>query len=238
MGIFGKSTKKPDPEGTARSLDEADRAAAYAFKSTKKPNLEGLAGALDESNHVAADAFDAWLNKAAKHGIARDGPYNTHSAGLIKHFEALDGILSSFMAIYRDPEPAKDTTLSYHIPAVIARSAASAANRQAEITKTVAAAAAKTARTDADRLHAIHDGLIAARHAVHATAATAAARDAARAARDAASAIINVDGNYDGSAGGGNDPRWRLYFAAVGDVIDCADDALIQSRHALYRVEP
>ena len=198
-----------------------------------KPSMEKLLKDLDEANRAASGAFDSWLNDACARGLETyEG--HTQRAGLLKHFEALSGIYSDFIEIHYDSTESKDVTLALRIPLEIARSAADAANRQAEITKAIFGTQAGAAVTDNQLLHANITASVAARHATHAAAATASARDAAQAARDATRDAAHVTS----PSSDRNGPRWQCFSMAMAETIDCAGHALTHCRHVLYRIDP
>ena len=195
--------------------------------------MEKLLKDLNEANRAASGAFDSWLNDACTRGLET---YEGHTqlAGLLKHYEAISGIYSDFIEIYNDSAESKDVTLTLEIPLEIARAAAEAANRQAEITKAIFGTQAGVAVTDNQLLSANITANVAARHATHAAAATASARDAAQAARDATRDAAHVTSTTSDK----NDPRWQCFSMAVAETIDCAGYAMTHCRHVLYRIEP
>ncbi len=200
--------------------------------SASRPGMDELAGALDEANQAAADAFDNWVHDACTHGVKMSIEEITRHAGLIKHFEALDGILHAYTAVYNDPNAPKDGGLVYKIPRTVAY-AYTAASRQAEIINAVHASLVKNAATDRDLAGAAAIGHVAANRSAHVAAAIAAFAGASQAARDAHAASRSALAARDDDG-----YSWEAYALAVADTFQFAKDAMVRARHALYRVEP
>ena len=195
--------------------------------------MDEMAAALGEANQAAADAFDNWVHDACTHGVKMGLRQITRHAGLIKHLEALDGILRAYAAAYHDPRVTKDGGLVYKIPRTVAYSAYTAASRQAEITNAVRASLAKNAATDRDLARAGAAGHAAAIHSAHAAAALAAFTGAAQAARDAHAASRLAL-----AARGDKDHCWEVYALAVADTFRFAEEAMARARHVLYEIDP
>lgn len=216
--------------GTARRMRPLG---AFSGMSASRPGMDELAGALDEASQAAADAFDNWVHDACTHGVKMNIEEITRHAGLIKHFEALDGILHAYTAVYNDPNAPKDGGLVYKIPRTVAYSAYTAASRQAEITNAVHASLVKNAATDRYLAGAASIGHVAANRSAHVAAALAAFAGASRAARDAHAASRSALAARDDDG-----HSWEAYALAVADTFQFAKDAMVRARHALYRVEP